>query len=60
MFHSAQTDNGENRVNVIAQLATGLVRILKALGSARERGKVGSRLKGGLSSHLGFPSNEAA
>lgn len=33
---------------------------IKVLGSSRERGKVGSRLKGGLGFHLGFPVNEAA
>lgn len=54
MFHSAQTDNGENHVNVIAQLATGLVHILKRSAPSRERGKVGSRLKDVLGFHLGF------
>lgn len=45
MFHSAQTDNGENRVNVIAQLATGLARILKRWAPRVEEAKLAPVLK---------------
>lgn len=45
MFHSAQTDNGENRVNVIAQLATGRARILKRSAPRAKEAKLAPVLK---------------